>query len=191
MARDIQYCYSGLDASFSPQGLVVAPSVWPKRIGIFTWGREQRWLPKRSNFLFSILNDGSSLEKQQSWRRRGRNPCVCIALCYFLPISKRILWNSNLCDADIMVLYSVVNFFHCFYCTFYLDVWCEVAFFNFRVIVRKFIKCILLNNSACRVLSTLLWFTCKLIHLQLSFIATFKTVYVLSFVYIYIYIAYI
>jgi hypothetical protein len=43
------------------------PIQGPNRTGIFTWRWKQSQLPKRSGFIFRILNDGSSPEKQQYW----------------------------------------------------------------------------------------------------------------------------
>jgi hypothetical protein len=97
-------CFSGLDPSFSilktkalrfgswlcsrlqvklpillVQGFGLAPSIGPNRIGSFTWRWEQSQLPKRSAFVFRILNDGSSPEKQQHRRVLLHiNVSVCI-----------------------------------------------------------------------------------------------------------------
>jgi hypothetical protein len=73
MARYIPYCrFYRLDPSFSilkteagPAELELVPSIEPNGIGSFTWRWEQSQLPKRSDSVFNILNDGSSPEKQQ------------------------------------------------------------------------------------------------------------------------------
>jgi hypothetical protein len=98
MARLILYrCFSGLDPSFSMlkkkpprvdrwlcspvQGPRLFPSVGHNRTFSFTWRREQSQFPKLSGFEFSIVNGGSSPEKQQY--RTSEHICDASQILFF------------------------------------------------------------------------------------------------------------
>jgi hypothetical protein len=91
------------------QGLGLAHSIGPNRIGILTWRWEHSQLAKRSGFVSRILNDVSSPEEQQHrmkstylWSYTLSSPCNFFVILS-LPLSYVLL---SALFSDILILYS-------------------------------------------------------------------------------------